>query len=217
MTCTAISFRYTAHLYNRLNQREITRTASMTINNPQKYSKHVINTTAVNKFNVINKIVKTVPASLRFGNTNNQTTAVLPAPIFHSTLNIIAKVPGKDTYANQGMAVLQLYKTSTYYKIQLFSTENTSSSRVPLDLADGSKYKIKFNLQGADQWLSLMPMTDSDGTQLQMGVLMFYITASDANKIMNFQGDHTFSICTDTGDKNLDSTIYQGVVQWVGS
>lgn len=215
MVCTSISFRYTAHLYNRLNLREITRTASMTVNNPQKYAKHVINTASINKVNVINKIIKTTPSSVKLGSGNNTVSGVLPAPIFHSTTNIVVKTPDSATYSEQGYGVLKLYKTSTYYKIQVYTTESLTSSRVPLDMADGTSYKIKFNLQTSGQYLTLRPMTDSDGTQLQLGVLMFYITEQDAHKVLDFNGDHFFSICTDTGAANKDSTLYQGLVQWV--
>ena len=107
-----------------------------------------------------------------------------------------------------------MFKASSYYKIQVFDSSNEASARVPLDMADGTKYKIMFSLHGPDQFLTFRPMSDSDGTQLQMGVLMFYITAQDAQKILGFSGDHVFSICTDTGTGQFDSVLFQGNVEW---
>jgi len=58
MTCRSIVVRYTAHLFNRMNNIDIVRTASMAIKNPYKYGLTTINTNNIMQYKIVNKIDK---------------------------------------------------------------------------------------------------------------------------------------------------------------
>jgi hypothetical protein len=72
MVCTNINVKYVVHLYNRMNNRDLTKTASINIKDPYKYQNKTINTNYINKYSIINKIEKNIVKASNNGVISNE-------------------------------------------------------------------------------------------------------------------------------------------------
>lgn len=217
MTCTKIGIVYTAHLYNRMNNREITRTASIIINNPMKYGRAVINTASINSYKVINKIVQNISTPQISNNQNNIITEKYIPSRFVALTDLIVKLNDNTSYTQNG-GTLELYKGPQQYMFQFYELDKSGgSSRIPYNLSEpGIQYKLTFPLAKKGEKLEFTAIDYSnDNSDLIMGKLLFFISGDEADKIMGFTGDHIFRITALKPNSNTpEVTLYTGNVKW---
>lgn len=218
MTCNKIGIVYTAHLYNRMNNREITRTASMIVNNPMKYNRTIINPGNIYTYKVINKIVQntSIPNNITVNPTTNVEKYVPNKYV--SVMQLGIKMSGDDSLYKQNTGVLKLFKGPQQYMFQFFElNDNGGMSTIPHDLNEiGTIYKLVFPLATKGDKLEYTAInTQESGTELMMGRLMFFISGDDAERILGFTGDHLFQIIAYTTRSTVkEVTLYTGSVKW---
>lgn len=219
MHCTSIALRYTAHLYNRMNQREIVRTASYVITNPMKYQRNFISTSSIQEMKVVNKIYK------QEYNTQSVINKAQTAPtsinasqtiFYHDVGSMIINVKN-NTLEESSNTILNLVNGPANYMFTVQSRE--SGSLIPVNLSSPSQdYKLVFPLVGrGGKTITIYPLSTSTTTKYSKtdGKLLYYITAEQANQIMSAVGDKIFYIIAENkNNTNNDQTIFQGKVQW---
>lgn len=210
MSCGSISVQYTCHLYNRMNNMNITRIGSMLVNDPYKYQLSAINTSNIYSYKVINKISKTDIT------TKKQETEVSEKYIksFYNATNVMLKETNGQLYSD-GQATLHLHRTNSNYVLRLYTT-NSDNARVPLNLAGSYKYKLVFSGINNNA-IEVFPNEDSVDYNLGIGSLIFYITGSTAKQIMTVPAsERYFAIMTSIdGGQNYETTVYEGKVAWI--
>ena len=211
MTCKSINITYTAHLFNRMNNIDIIRTASMVISDPYKYVLTSINTNNITQYKIVNKI----------NNTNMQIAS--PTTItnekyvrsFYDVTNLVVKDEETGNMYSQGKMTLYLKHSGSNYNIKLF-TLNNDNVRVPFDLTGPYDYKLVFpSISGSN--IEIMPIKDAQlKYNLNIGSLLFYISKDNASAIMNVPAsERYFSLTTHIpNNKGLESTLYEGHVEW---
>lgn len=223
MTIDYIALKYTTHLYNRMNDRDIVKTASIIIANPMKYTQRTINTSNITNLKVVNKIVKN-ELGLRNGNT---LTSAGPEVIekniraYYSNQNIVVKQQGSDTVQNTTNIVLQLYRKSHNYRFNIYVIQQ-DNTRIPYDMSGLQEYKLSFpvlNTSGtgiSSKDLEIFPVMTSIDTNLTMGQIMFYITEAQVKQIMSVPAsERYFSFMTHNQNGQDESTIFEGTVQYL--
>lgn len=209
MTCKSIIVQYTCHLYNRVNNMNITRIASMIVNEPYKFQLTQINTSNVYTYKVINKVTK---EDVTIGAPTENTVEKYIKSYFNVT-NILMKTVDGQLYAD-GQMTLRLHRTNSNYLLKLYNT-SSDNTRVPMNLAGAYKYKLVF--PGINGKIAISPNTDSTDYNLGNGSLIFYITGAMASQIMSIPAsERYFAVMTDieNGD-NYESTLYEGKVEWI--
>lgn len=211
--CSSIAIRYTAHLYNRMNQREIVRSASMVIENPMKYSRKVINTAAINNYKVVNKIIQN-------NGVNNVNVPIKIkevekiVPVFYTSNDIHIKVNNDVFTSPQNTLTLKLKKGPNMYAFSFYNAESSYSTLTPFNISNYSQFKLIFPLSKRGEQLVYNAVTNYDSFRPSDGKLIFYISADDAETIMGFQGEHLFRITCAASSGKMETTMYTGQVAW---
>lgn len=208
MHCKSILIQYNCHIYNRMNNTDIVRQASMTIKNPYKYVLTQIDTSNIINYKIVNKIEKQ-----ELNITNAAQPIVNPKIIreFYDVTELVANDGSENIYA-QGKMVLYLNHSGSNYLIKLY-TLNADNTRVPYDLTGPWKYKLVFP-SASGNTISLYPNMDNDKTNYKNGSLSFYISKDNASAIMNVPAsERYFSLMIDNAEAE-SSVIYEGRVEW---
>ena len=212
MSCKSIIVSYTAHLFNRMNNMDIVRTASMTIQNPYRYSLATINTNNITQYKIVNKLGANTVINME----NNKNGEVKEKNIrsYYDTTNILAKTENNGISYPQGKMVLYLKHENNNYMIRLYKL-NESNIRVPYDLTGNVQYKLVFpSISGSK--IQVFPNKDSENYNLGIGSLIFYITNDIAKSIMSVPASERYFALTTHIENNQkeETTLYEGVVQW---
>lgn len=207
--CDNISVQYTCHLYNRMNNIDIIKVASMLISNPYSYTLSQISTSNIQQVKVVNKINKINNISV---NSNQNSSQQIVRNYFNAT-NIIIKDANNNVYVD-GQMTLKLKHTNTSYLLRLY-TVNNDNTRVPYDISGLHQYKLVF--PGLKSMITVFPNKDSASYDLTRGSLIFYITSDVAKQIMEVPAsERYFAIMTYIEDyANEETTIYEGKVDWI--
>ena len=212
MNCKSIIIQYNCHLYNRMNNTDIVRSASMTIKDPYKYILTQIDTTNVINYKIVNKIDKS-----EFKISNPAQIQSKPQIIreYYDVTELIVGV--NDDIANvyaQGRMTLRLHRTGSNYQLRLY-TLNADNTRTAFDLTGPWKYKLIFpSINGGN--IEILPNMDNAKTNFSLGSLSFYISADNAKQIMTVpMSERYFALIIDNGGIDVNSTIYEGKVEWV--
>ena len=208
MNCKSIVIQYNCHLYNRMNNTDIVRSASMVIKNPYKYILRNINTSNVINYKIVNKIEKQNMVV-----TNQVIEPSKPKIIreFYDVTELVANDGSENIYA-QGKLTLRLNHSGSNYLIKLY-TLNQDNTRVPYDLTGPWKYKLVFpSVTGGT--VDIFANMDNDKTNYGNGSLSFYISKDNAGSIMSVPAsERYFSLMIDNNDTQ-NSVIYEGKVEW---
>ena len=208
MNCKSIVIQYNCHLYNRMNNTDIVRSASMTIKNPYKYVLTSIDTTNVINYKIVNKIEKqnAIISSQEQKSVNSKIIRE-----FYDVTELVANDGSENVYA-QGKLTLKLNHSGSNYLIKLY-TLNQDNTRVPYDLTGPWKYKLVFpSISGGT--LDIFANLDNDKTNYGNGSLSFYISKDNAGAIMSVPAsERYFSLMIDNDDTQ-NSTLYEGKVEW---
>lgn len=207
MTCISITIQYNCHLYNRMNNTDIVRSASMVIKDPYKYMLTQINTNNVFNYKIVNKIEK---PEIVIGNSQAAQTNTKIIREFYDVTELVANDGSQNIYA-QGRMTLYLNRTGSNYLIKLYKLNN-DNSRVPYDLSGPYKYKLIFP-SAAGNTISIYPNLDNDKTNFNNGSMSFYINKENSYAIMNVPAsERYFSLVIDNSDRT--TALYEGKVEW---
>ena len=208
MNCKSIVIQYNCHVYNRMNNTDIVRSASMVIKNPYKYILRNINTTNVINYKIVNKIEK---QNMIVSNQAIQTSKPKIIREFYDVTELVAN-DGSENIYSQGKLTLKLNHSGSNYLIKLY-TLNQDNTRVPYDLTGPWKYKLVFpSITGGT--IDIFANIDNDKTNYGNGSLSFYISKDNAGSIMNVPAsERYFSLMIDNNDTQ-NSVIYEGKVDW---
>lgn len=210
-TCKSIVVQYNCHVYNRMNNTDIVRSASMVIKDPYKYVLTQIDTTNIINYKIVNRYEK--PELKMFNNQQQSTPQIIRE--FYNVTELVATTD-KDLgniYA-QGRMTLRLNRSGSNYVIKLY-TLNSDNTRIPYDLTGPYKYKLVFPVISGST-ISFYPNMDNVKTNFTNGTLSFYINGDYATQIMGVPAsERYFSLQIDNGGVIENSTLYEGRVEWM--
>ena len=210
-TCKSIVIQYNCHLYNRLNNTDIVRSASMTIKNPYKYVLTQIDTANVINYKIVNRIEK---PEIRIPNPGQRPVNPQIIREFYNVTELVATNEDNGNIYAQGRMTLRLNRSGSNYMLKLYML-NTDNVRVPYDLSGPWKYKLVFPVITGST-ISISPSLDSNRTNFVNGSLSFYISGDNAAQIMKVPAsERYFSLQIDNGGATENSTIYEGRVEWM--
>ena len=208
--CKSIVVQYNCHLYNRMNNTDIVRSASMTIKNPYKYVLTQIDTSNIINYKIVNKIEKQ-----QINATMSGQQAPSPQIIreFYNVTELVVS-DGTNNIYGQGQMILKLNRSGSNYMIKLFQL-NKDNTRTPYDLSGPYTYKMVFPGLNHNT-ISIFPSLDNINTNLINGSLSFYISGDKANQIMSIPAsERYFAIIIDNNGAAENSTLYEGKVEWL--
>lgn len=213
MECIAISVKYTTHLYNRMNNRDLTKTASITIKDPIRYQTRSIDTANINQYKIVNKIIQGgSPLSETMSGNQVNVEKEYVVQYCHAN-NLLVKDPNSDRVYEQGKFTLKLYRRSQQYKFRLYVL-NDDNIRIPYDMSGFDSYMLEFPSVVSGSVEQIQPVYSSQSTNLKAGQLMFYISSEKAARIMQVpSSERRFSIVTYSGGQQ--TTLYEGYVDWL--
>lgn len=207
--CKSIVIQYNCHLFNRMNNIDIVRQASMTIKDPYRYTLTSINTGNIINYKIVNKIEK---PELQAPVTTSgvQTTKIIKE--YYDVTELLASTNETVGTFAQGKMTIKLNHSGTNTLIKLY-TINADNTRVPYDLTGPWKYKLVFPTTNSGL-LTIYPSMDNSNTNLLNGSLSFYISKENGAAIMSVPAsERYFSLMTDN-DETESSVIYEGRVDW---
>ncbi|WQJ53918.1 MAG: hypothetical protein [Wendovervirus sonii] len=211
-SCKSLTLTYTCHLFNRMNNIEIVRAASMVVKEPHKYMLTSINTSNIVQYKIVNKIQNNNATAVSTVNGNTQTAYIKE---YYDTTNIIAKdLTNNGTYT-QGKMTLKLKRAGSNYMIKLY-VRNQDNTLIPYDLSGNTNYKLVFPSASSSK-IEILPNNDSAaGTNLIVGQMTFYISADKAAAIMNVPAsERYFAVTTHyPGMSQNETSLYEGNVEW---
>ena len=204
----SISIMYTCRLVNRLNSIECIRTATLLIENPERYVTRRVTINNVNTYKVINKIQQHELITTNI-QKNTQDKYIRS---FYDATNIVISNTGNGTVYTQGQMELKLKRSSTNYMFRLY-TLNDDNIRIPFDLTGPYKYRLMFPTNDGGK-LYISPNTNSEELNLGIGQIIFYITEEHVKRIMSVpSNERYFAIVTEVENKSQNqSTLYEGNV-----
>lgn len=211
MHCKSITIQYSAHLFNRMNNIDIIRTASMTITDPYKYTLTTINTNNIMQYKIVNKIEDQKII------VNNTQTDSKPAQIiksYYDTTNILIKDDESSQMYTQGKMTLYLKHSGSNYAIKLFTLDD-NNVRIPMNLVGQYDYKLVFpSITG--RMIEIFPNKTSDRYNLGIGQLIFFIPKDTVSAIMSVPAsERYFAITTHLpGHKDDETALYEGHVEY---
>ena len=208
--CKSIVVQYNCHLYNRMNNTDIVRSASMTIKNPYKYVLTQIDTSNIINYKIVNRIEK---QEMNVNMVGQQAPSPQIIREFYNVTELVVS-DGTSNIYGQGQMTLRLNRTGSNYMIKLFQL-NRDNTRTPYDLSGPYTYKMVF--PGLNQnIISIFPSFDNINTNLINGSLSFYISGDKANQIMSIPAsERYFAIIIDNNGVAENSTLYEGRVEWL--
>ena len=208
MSCKSIFIQYSCHLYNRANNTDIVRQASMSIKNPYKYVLSQIETTNITNYKIVNKIEK-ANTIVSTGNQQSVNSKIIKE--FYDVTELVANDGSENIYA-QGKLTLKLNHSGSNYLIKLYAI-GEDNTRVPYDLTGPWKYKLVFP-SVTNNMIEIFANLDNDKTNYGNGSLSFYISKDRASAIMSVPiSERYFSLMIDN-DEAENSVIYEGKVDW---
>lgn len=208
MNCKSIVIQYNCHLYNRMNNIDIVRSASMVISNPYKYVLTQIDTKNVINYKIVNKMEK---SNINVSIPNQESVNQKIIKEFYDVTELVAST-GNDGIYEQGKLTLYLNHSGSNYLIKLYSI-NSDNVRVPYDLSGPWKYKLVFPTISGDT-IDILANLDNDKTNYGNGSLSFYISKDKASAIMSVPAsERYFSLMIDNKETE-SSVIYEGNVEW---
>lgn len=218
MECVCISVKYVTHLYNRMNNRNITKTASIQIKNPIRYQRRSIDTTAINQYKIINRIEQAQSKVNTNGIISNQVnTQTQYVKSYYQNNNLVLKGNNSDVAYEQGTYTIKLFRRSSQYKFNLF--ENTAENILaPYNLTGNQAIKLEFPGGSSEELITINPIVDNTQNKLQAGQLMFYISAEKAQKIMQTpSSERRFALVTyiPGSSSDTETTLFEGYVDWL--
>ena len=208
--CKSIVVQYNCHLYNRMNNTDIVRSASMTIKNPYKYVLTQIDTSNIINYKIVNKIEK---QEMNVNMVAKQSQSPQIIREFYNVTELVVS-NGTNNIYRQGQMTLRLNRTGSNYMIKLFQL-NSDNTRTPYDLSGPYTYKMVF--PGLNHnIISVTPSFDNINTNLINGSLSFYISGDKATQIMSIPAsERYFAIIIDNNGVAENSTLYEGKVEWM--
>ena len=208
--CKSIVVQYNCHLYNRMNNTDIVRSASMTIKNPYKYVLTQIDTSNIINYKIVNKIEK---QEMNVNMVAQQSHSPQIIREFYNVTELVVS-NGTNNIYRQGQMTLRLNRTGSNYMIKLFQL-NSDNTRTPYDLSGPYTYKMVF--PGLNHnIISVIPSFDNTNTNLINGSLSFYISGDKAKQIMTIPAsERYFAIIIDNNGAAENSTLYEGKVEWL--
>lgn len=215
--CDFITLTYNCHLINRLNNTEIIRTASITIDNAEsKFSENSkkIDVSNISKWKIVNKINKTEIVQSNSQSTNNSNETYVRT--FYNAMDIVIKDVANNKVYSQGSMILYLFKSTTDYLFQLYKVDSNTGVRTPFDLTGPYSYKLVFPLTNGSGKLEKSPLLNNIQTKLGLGTLLFNLTENDVKNIMSVpSADRYFAIIIDNSKNNIENTtLYEGHVEY---
>lgn len=208
--CKSIVVQYNCHLYNRMNNTDIVRSASMTIKNPYKYVLTQIDTSNIINYKIVNKIEKQ-QVNVTVGGQQALSPQIIRE--FYNVTELVVS-DGTNNIYGQGQMTLKLNRSGSNYMIKLFQL-NKDNTRTPYDLSGPYTYKMVF--PGLNHnIISIFPSLDNINTNLINGSLSFYISGDKANQIMSIPAsERYFAIIIDNNGAAENSTLYEGRAEWL--
>ena len=211
MTLSSISVKYTAHLYNRMNNMDIIKTCSMILPGKQFVERNKkVELHNVITYKVVNKInkIENTPVNI----TKPEVKEKYMRSYYDVTDLVVKDVQTGQMYT-QGKMTLRLKHSSSNYMLKLY-TLNNANTRIPYDLTGTTTYKLVFpTIQGTE--IEIYPNQDSDAMNLSLGTIVFYITKDIAARIMQVpDSERYFSLMSYYNDNRQESTLYEGKVDW---
>ena len=208
--CKSIVVQYNCHLYNRMNNTDIVRSASMTIKNPYKYVLTQIDTSNIINYKIVNKIEK---QQVNVTMSGQQAPSPQIIREFYNVTELVVS-DGANSIYSQGRMTLRLNRSGSNYMIKLFQL-NKDNTRTPYDLSGPYTYKMVFPGLNHNT-ISIFPSLDNINTNLINGSLSFYISGDKANQIMSIPAsERYFAIIIDNNGAAENSTLYEGKVEWL--
>lgn len=208
--CKSIVVQYNCHLYNRMNNTDIVRSASMTIKNPYKYVLTQIDTSNIINYKIVNKIEK---QQVNVTMSGQQAPSPQIIREFYNVTELVVS-DGTNSIYGQGRMTLRLNRSGSNYMIKLFQL-NKDNTRTPYDLSGPYTYKMVFPGLNHNT-ISIFPSLDNINTNLINGSLSFYISGDKANQIMSIPAsERYFAIIIDNNGAAENSTLYEGKVEWL--
>lgn len=213
LTCSSIVITYNCHLFNRVNNTDIVRQASMVISDPYKYAATTINTDNIISYKIVNKIEKVL------NTTTSENSVSTPSYIreYYDVTNLVVKDMNSGNIYSQGKMTLSLFRTSSNYAFRLYQI-SSDNSRVPYNLSGNINYKLVFP-SASSGVISIYPNKDSEQYNLQNGQLIFYISQDKANAIMSVPASERYFAITTyvSGVSSEETTLYEGSVEWINA
>lgn len=221
MTCDYIALKYTLHLYNRMNNRDIVKTSSVIIDNPMAYETQMINISPIVNYKIVNKIVKNQTSIQATSVTGTKQPEVIERNIksYYTNSDIIVKQNGTQMVEVDSAVSLLLYRKSHNYRFSIYK-QQSDGSRIPFDMSGFQEYKLTFPVLNSSATLStknleIYPVTNSVDTNFGTGQLMFYITEDQVKKIMAVPvSERYFQLMTRTQNGQDESVLFEGIVQY---
>ena len=222
MDCDYIALKYTVHLYNRMNNKEIVKVSTAIIDNPMRYQSKTINTASIINYKIVNKIVKNDSGFNKGLVENNKTPEVIERNVrsYYSSDNIFVKQNGSELIETPGNIELKLYRKSHNYRFNI-QVQQYDNTYIPFDLTGFDEYKLCFNTLSQNNSLNyvpleIFPIKSSIDTNYAAGQLMFYITEEQVKRIMAVPtSERYFALTTHTQNGKDESTLAEGTVTYL--
>lgn len=218
--CNFITLNYNCHLINRMNNSEVVKTASITVNNAEsKYSEKskMIDVSNISKWKIVNKINNTSIGFITPQDSQNKNDNEKIVRTFYNATNIVIKdLSNTNKVYSQGSMILYLFKTTTNYLFQLYVVDPNSGVRVPFDLTGPYSYKLIFPILGGSGKIEKDPLLTNLETNLGLGTLLFNITENEVKQIMEVpSSERYFALIIDNSANKIEnSTLYEGLVEY---
>lgn len=214
--CDSIVVTVICHLYNRMTGADITRTASIIINDANaKYGSNprMIDVSNISKWKIINKLNNN-------RNVLSEKTAKPEATkeyvrSFYNSTDLLIKDPENDNVYSHGEATLKLYHETHNYQFKLYDMDS-NNAQVPYVLSGNYNYYLVLPSVDGNK-IKIYPIMSEDSTNLSLGTLMFKITETDVAKVMNLPAEDRYFAIICEGAKNTNaenSTLYEGKVDY---
>lgn len=214
--CDSIIVTVICHLYNRMTGADITRTASIVIDDVNaKYNSNpkMIDVSNISKWKIVNRLGNKDNIQIRETQKPESTKEYVRA--FYDSTNLLLKDPENDNVYSQGEATLKLYHETHNYTFKLYNMD-ANNAQVPYVMSGNYNYYLVLpSVDGVK--IKIHPLMVDGATNLSLGTLMYRITESDVKNVMALpENDRYFAIICE-GSKNTDrenSTIYEGKVDY---
>lgn len=214
--CDSIVVTVICHLYNRMTGCDITRTASLIIDNASaKYgaSPKMIDVSNISKWKIVNKLASATSAIATPTPTASSVKEYVRS--YYDSTKLLLKEPGTDNTYSQGEATLRLYHETHNYLFKLYNV-NSNNAQVPYVMTGNYNYCLVMPAVDGNK-IKIYPTMDSGSTNMSLGKLMFRISETDAASVMSLaENDRYFAIvCEGSKTTNSEnSTLYEGKVDY---
>lgn len=201
----------TSHLLNQNTGMDITKSASITVENPMLYfgnNRKSLQIESMQKYTIVNRSIdNTLQYNVLGGEGQN-----LVIKRFYDASNIVIQDPFSSNVYTSGKLTLKLYHTDHDYLIRVFQlTDN--GGRVPYNLAGINRYFLQFPTNG--ERIKIYNDASQEAVSMGQGSLLFTIKGEDVDKIFTLPKEKRwFALCME-GTKMVgeeETTLYEGNV-----